>query len=202
MTSMPSEGPKPFQALPPNCTSFVADSADIRGELTQAIKEMLEYHQSHPSGEPIYQNCKYELTEIRDLMNPRLAKGRMFPLGKLLYLVTRHDGKIQGLAVVSRLHDCVLIDQASIAPWNIVRPAVSETGTPAPFQGAGWQMVSVALAYRGKVDLTAATEQSAQSFNKMGFRTRNGEPLKGGEAGSLEGARAEEFRQKMAKFEG
>jgi hypothetical protein len=196
--SMPAAGLKPFQPLPANCTSFVGDSQQIRTELTNAIAEMKEYHTSHPSDTAVYQNCWDELTEIKTLMTPTTAKGRMFPMGKLLFLVTRHDGKIQAVAIASKLSDSAAIDQASVAPWNIVRPAVNEPGTPTPFQGAGWQMVSVALAYRGKVGLTAATNESADSFNKMGFRTSSGELLKGGGAGTLEGQKAEEFRQKMA----
>jgi hypothetical protein len=62
--------------LPVHCTSFVEDSADLRGELTRAVKEMLEYHQSHPSGEPIHRNCKDELTEIRDLEGALAEKFR------------------------------------------------------------------------------------------------------------------------------
>jgi hypothetical protein len=191
---------KPFQNLPLNCTNFEDDkqSQAMRQELAQAVAEMLKYHDVHPSDDPIYKNCRDELAEIKEMM----LKPRLVAAGKMLCLVTRHDGKIQGLAVVSKLQGSLRIDQASAAPWNIVRPALSEADAPNPFRGVGWQMMSVALTYCGVVDLTAASEQSAQSFNKMGFLTREGKPLQGGDFGILEGARAEAFKQKLASVSG
>jgi hypothetical protein len=102
---------------------------------------------------------------------------------------------------VTKLHDSVMIDHASLAPWNIVPPPISEANAPNPFKGGGWQMVSVALTHRGQVNLTPATEQAAQSFNKMGFQTRDGQPLTVDAAGSLKGAQADDFKKKMATFE-
>ncbi|GGP06785.1 hypothetical protein LDL08_16115 [Nonomuraea glycinis] len=191
---------KPFQKLPLNCTNFEDDtqSPAMRKELAQVVTEMLKYHDAHPSpsDDPVYKNSRDELVAIKEMMQ----QTRLVGAGKMLCLVTRHDGKIQGLAVVSRLHNSLRIDQASAAPWNIVPPAVSEANSPNPFRGVGWQMVSVALTYCGVVDLTAATEQSAQSFNKMGFLTREGKSLQGGDFGVLEGAQAQAFKQKLASF--
>jgi hypothetical protein len=62
-------------------------------------------------------------------------------------------------------------------------------------------MVSIALAERGQVNLTPATRQAAESFNKMGFRTPDGQLLKVDAAGPLKGALAEAFKAKMATFE-
>ncbi|MEU4508655.1 hypothetical protein AB0G05_04080 [Nonomuraea wenchangensis] len=201
MSTQPEGGPrdlKPFNSIPAGCTEFVGDSQDIRKELAAAVTEMLQYHNSHPSADnPVYKNCKDELTEIRKM----LTTSRLVPAGTLLSLVTKHDGRIQGIAVVSRLAGSLRIDQASVAPWNIVRPAVNEAAAPNPFQGVGWQIVDVGLTYCGVVDLTAATDQSAESFTKMGFVTAEGGPLKGGDFGVLKGDRAVAFQQKMAKFQ-
>ncbi|MFF0772134.1 hypothetical protein ACFYUK_24830 [Nonomuraea wenchangensis] len=200
MSMQPEGGPgglKPFKSIPAGCTEFVGDSPAIRKELATAVTEMLQYHKSHPSADnPVYQNCKDELTEIKEM----LTKSYLVPAGKLLSLVTKHDGRIQGIAVVSKLVDSLRIDQASVAPWNIIRPAVNEAAAPNPFQGVGWQMVDVALTYSGVVDLTAATDQSADSFTKMGFRTPEDAPLKGGSFGVLKGERAVAFKQKVANF--
>ncbi|MEZ7131817.1 hypothetical protein ACBR40_41335 [Nonomuraea sp. AD125B] len=200
MSTQPEGGPsglKPFRSIPAGCTEFVGDSPAIRKELATAVTEMLQYHKSHPSDDnPVYQNCKAELEAIKDM----LTTSYLVRAGTLLSLVTKHDGKVQGIAVVSKLGSSLKIDQASVAPWNIVRPAVSEAAAPNPFLGVGWQIVDVGLTYCGVVDLTAATDQSAESFNKMGFLTPEGGPLKGGSVGVLKGDRVEAFKQKMAKF--
>ncbi|MEV4548319.1 hypothetical protein [Nonomuraea wenchangensis] len=200
MSTQPEGGPgglKPFKSIPAGCTEFMGDSPPIRKELTAAVTEMLQYHTTHPSADnPVYQNCKDELAAIKEM----LTKPYLVPAGTLLSLVTKHDGKVQGIAVVSRLAGSLRIDQASVAPWNIVRPAVNEAAAPNPFLGVGWQIVDVGLTHCGVVDLTAATDQSAESFTKMGFLTPEGAPLKGGSFGVLKGDRAEAFKEKVANF--
>jgi hypothetical protein len=191
-----SGGLKPFQNLPANCTSREAHSSQLENELRPAIEEMGRYYQSHRSAEPAYQNCKAELDEIRKLALPRTASERLLQGKPPVYLVTRHDGKIQGLAIVTEQGDGVTIDHASLAPWNIVPPPASEAGTPNPFRGGGWQMIYFALIRYGEVRLTPASAQAAQSFNKMGFRTSDGQLLTT-TAGSLRGAEAEAFKKKM-----
>lgn len=191
---------KPVQDLPAKKTVYVTDNtANIRATLGQAVDGMLKYYREHPSDDnKIYKNCKLVLDGFKAQLGLRLT-----PQGKLTCLVTEYDGRIQGLAFVSRSISSVKIDTMSVAPWNIVPPSANRADEPNPFRGAAQQIVYEALKLsiqffgHAIVDLEAASPESADSFNKMGFLTKDDEPLISGAQGALKGDQATAFMAKM-----